>query len=184
MSDLATFTKHLKEKHENELARRLEIIEKQADNKKQEAIKQLNDKLAKDMRDIDDMIASAQHIDIQKIRNQSRNQVLVEKQNLMLTIFDEAVSRLGQLSTEQLEQFFNAIVKQLPQDKEYVVTCGELTPVQWVIPNHMTLSDATLSQQGGFVFSSNGVSYNFLFQTLVNDLKQTYLSELLQSLQQ
>ncbi|QTU83426.1 hypothetical protein J7S27_02590 [Carnobacteriaceae bacterium zg-C25] len=184
MNDLATFTQQLKEKHIGELTRKFAAMEKDANVKKEESIAALNDKFVKEQKQIDDTIAQTQQIESQKIRNHARNQVLVEKQQVMLQIFDEAVNHLSQLPTEQMAQFFNSIVKQLPQDKQYVLTCGEKTPLHWELPEHVTLSDETLPQQSGFVFSADGISYNFLFQTLVDDLKQTYLSELLQSLQQ
>lgn len=184
MNDLALFTENLKEKHQVELQEKLEQARQQASERQASVSHSIHEQLQKDKQLVDVTISHQQQIETQKIKNTSRNRVLVEKQNLMLAVFDEAVSRLAQMPKEQLEAFFKAVVKQLPQEQHYQLTCGELTPVQWELPGNITLSDAVIPQQAGFTFSANGVSYNFMFQSLVDDLKQTYVSELLQTLQQ
>lgn len=184
MNDLALFTENLKVKHQDELQDKLVKVRQQANDRYENVSHSVNEQLKKDIDLVDVSISNQQQIETQKIKNTSRNRVLVEKQNLMLAVFDEAVTRLAQLPKEQLEAFFNAVVQQLPKEQQYQVVYGELTPVQWELPSNMTLSNDTIPQQAGFVFSANGVSYNFMFQSLVDDLKQTYVSELLQTLQQ
>lgn len=184
MNNLALFTENLKAKHQVELQDKLAQVKQQANDRYENVSQVVNEQLKKDKDLVDVSISNQQQIETQKIKNTSRNRVLVEKQNLMLAVFDEAVTRLAQLPKEQLEAFFNAVVKQLPKEQHYQVTCGELTPVQWELPSNMILSDTLIPQQAGFTFSANGVFYNFMFQSLVDDLKQTYVSELLQTLQQ
>lgn len=184
MNDLALFIENLKAKHQDELQEKLEQVKQQANDRYENVSQLVNEQLQKDKDLVDVSISNQQQIETQKIKNTSRNRVLVEKQNLMLSVFDEAVVRLAEMPKEQLEAFFNAVVQQLPKEQQYQVAYGELTPVQWELPSNMTLSNAPIPQQSGFIFSANGVSYNFMFQSLVDDLKQTYVSELLQTLQQ
>lgn len=184
MNDLALFTENLKAKHQVELHEKLAQVKQHASERYESVSQSINEQLRKDKHLVDVTMSNQQQIETQKIKNTSRNRVLVEKQNLMLAVFDEAVTRLAQMPNDQLEAFFNAVVQQLPQEQHYQLTRGELTPVQWELPSNITLSDTTLPQQSGFIFSANGVSYNFMFQSLVDDLKQTYVSELLQTLKQ
>lgn len=183
MKDLALFTETLKAKQQQEWHNRFVLAQTDWADKLEQFKLQANGSYEKSVALLNEQLSAQQQIELQKIHNRSRNEVLVEKQNLMLALFDKAVDRLNGMDSNTLERFFNSIIKQLPH-QQYVLTCGELTPVTFALPSHIQLVKEVVPQEGGFLFTANGVDYNYLFKTLVNDLKPTYLSELLQTLQQ
>lgn len=183
MEDLTLFTQSLIQKKEDEFGRQLDRYKQELLQKKEDTISKINEQVAQTMRKIDETTQQDLHMALQKIANDMRNDVLVAKQEQLLALFDEAKLQMGQWSANQTAQFFNQVSKQLPKGN-YVVKRGELTPLTFDLPENMVLCEDVIANEYGFTFESDGIVYNFLYQSLLQDLKQTYIGTLMTKLNQ
>lgn len=115
----------------------------------------------------------------QKIDNYYRNELLRAKQDKLNQLFDKAHGTMVNWDQSRMQEFAYAVFKQLDDTKHYTCRFGEATPFVTIeVPNHVTVSDALIPQEAGFILESDGIVYNYLFSTLIDALKRDFMGEL------
>lgn len=109
------------------------------------------------------------------------------KQSLVNRVFMQAQKTMEQWSADEFLQFFEDVLEQLELEGEYIITFGELTASKidkralklkyaWShftkSKFHLKFSDATIPNQGGFLMEQIPVEYDFLYSTLIKDIKE------------
>ncbi|ALS37864.1 V/A-type H+-transporting ATPase subunit E [Enterococcus rotai] len=106
---------------------------------------------------------------------------LNQKQDYLERLFSESVERMNQWNPIEFQRFVEQIISQLPLEGEANLKLGELSKVklssQW-LSEHSTeklklrLEDEFLPNVGGFIIAKEGIEYNFLFSSLVQEVKK------------
>lgn len=184
MENLQQFTEKILQ---NELAK-IDTLKQQIDEanqiKVQTAESHFEQLVVESKQKIDNTVRLNHHINVMQIENKARNQVLKERQVALLSLFDTAKKELTQLDQTHFEQLFQGAVCQLDATKSYIVTFGEYTNFDVALPNFITKSDDVVAGEYGFLFEQNGVVYNYLYDTVLSDVKENYLGELFKVLTQ
>lgn len=183
MEDLKLFTHAILQKNKDKFSNQLKKLQQQLAEDKKIQIEQLEQEMILANEKVDKQIKIDFDIQKQKYENLSRNDVLVAKQNLLLSLFDDAAVEMTNWSRQKTELFFNQIINQLPKG-EYEVVFGELTPQIENLPNGFVVSSKTVPNEAGFLFETASISYNFLYRSILKDLQQQYLGDLMQLLNQ
>lgn len=122
--------------------------------------------------------------------NQKRNRqqlelrqgLLNEKQVYLEQLFSEVVARMNNWSIETFQLFVKQIIIDLPLQGEIQVYLGEFSKgkitQQWFLDQRnekqqFILCDKAISGEGGLLFSKNGVEYNCLFSSLIEEIKKS-----------
>lgn len=115
----------------------------------------------------------------QKIDNYYRNELLRVKQEKFNQLFDKAHETMASWDQSRMQEFAQGVFKQLDGVKRYTCTFGELTPFVAIdTPEYVTVSDALIPQEAGFMLEADGVVYNYLFSTVLGTLKREMMGEL------
>lgn len=106
---------------------------------------------------------------------------LNQKQDYLERLFSESVERMNQWNPIEFQRFVEQIISQLPLEGEANLKLGELSKVklssQW-LSEHSTeklklrLEDEFLPNVGGFIIAKEGIEYNFLVSSLVQEVKK------------
>lgn len=183
MADLTTFTQTLVQKKKDDVQQQLDQFSRDLLHQKEDTLRTLEMNMNAKKESINKQCQDNYEKTIQTVTNQTRNEILVEKQNQLLALFDDAIMTMNEWSTVQTERFFNAVVTQLPQG-QYTVQFGEFTKRPEKLPENMMVVDEKIASEGGFVFEQNGVRYNYLYRTLVDELKRTYMKTIMSKLEE
>lgn len=122
----------------------------------------------------------------------SRQETLNIKQDYLGRIFKEAKEMMNQLPKEEYQEFCFKSILQVPDLPQGDIILGEyaknILDDQWLKKvnehkkNPLVFSTETAKKQGGFLVDQEGIEYNFLFGSLVAEIKNTEsfrLSEIL-----
>ena len=110
-----------------------------------------------------------------------KQETLNSKQLLLGQLFKETVTRMNQWDTVTFQQFAAGILEKLGLQGQLAVTPGEYSldkmDQAWLdgFSNEqfqLVLSGSTVPQESGFVLGKDGVEYNFLFSTLVQEIQK------------
>jgi len=106
---------------------------------------------------------------------------LNQKQDYLERLFSESVERMNQWNPIEFQRFVEQIISQLPLEGEANLKLGELSKgklsSQW-LSEHSTeklklrLEDEFLPNVGGFIIAKEGIEYNFLVSSLVQEVKK------------
>lgn len=116
-----------------------------------------------------------------------RNQLLGAKQVILDKVFKDVKNQLNQIDQTAFQSFAKAVLNQFEEGSQLTLVLGEKTAgfidQAWVntqAPQAMTveLSNETVSNQAGLIVEKDGIDYNFLFDSLVEDIKPDLLSDI------
>ncbi|GCF92225.1 V-type sodium ATP synthase subunit E [Enterococcus florum] len=122
---------------------------------------------------------------------ETKQQILNQKQLFLELLFEDAVTAMENWTTEEHRDFAKKALQGLRDlNGELVFICGSKTKAvftsEWVAEQNKQLdyrllfSEETIENQAGFLLNDNGVQYNFLYQTLVQDIQSDLGYELAQ----
>ncbi len=127
-----------------------------------------------------------------QLRN--RQQVEVRQENLnaeqefLRRLFADAVTEMENWDESEQIQFIKNALYSLPLTGKVAFIAGEKSAAylsqtlldEWnnELPFMMVLSDETVADQAGFLINDQGVQYNFLFSSLVQDIQGTMSFEI------
>ncbi|MGX7262383.1 hypothetical protein [Enterococcus crotali] len=106
---------------------------------------------------------------------------LNQKQGYLEQLFTEAVGRMNQWSESEFQLFAQQIIVQLPIEGEVVLQLGAFSKgklsEQWLLAHStdrltLRLEKEVIPAVGGFIIAKEGIEYNFLFSTLVQEIKK------------
>lgn len=118
---------------------------------------------------------------LERQRIQMRQKVLTRKQDLLNDLFEALIDRMNHWGQGEFQEFMEGILPKVPVSGEAEIILGEyskglITP-EWLeqfrsLDRVYTLSEEQVDRQGGFVVRQGKIEYNFLFSSLVEELKE------------
>lgn len=118
---------------------------------------------------------------LERQRIQMRQKVLTRKQDLLNDLFEALTDRMNHWGQGEFQEFMEGILPKVPVSGEAEIILGEyskglITP-EWLeqfrsLDRVYTLSEEQVDRQGGFVVRQGKIEYNFLFSSLVEELKE------------
>jgi V/A-type H+-transporting ATPase subunit E len=187
MADLKLLTERVVEKEKAAIRTEIEEAKKQAEDDIQAAEAE---EVQKRLQAKEQIKADAEH-DYTIRRNtldiRRRNEVLAAKQSILNNTFKEAKYKLDNLDKETFRQFTANVLKQFINEEQVTLKLGEKSAHSidgaWVTANKpaeltVLVSDETVKGQSGFLIEKNGIEYNFLFDSLVEDAKTDILPDI------
>lgn len=118
----------------------------------------------------------------QTILNASKKEVLRVKRELLESVFEDVLQVMSTWSGETLRLFIESAIRKLPK-QQTTLTFGEDTVSRLSDEDKHALTsqfafvhidEATLPKKAGFVLKQEGIEYNYLFEALIEDLKEEY----------
>ena len=127
-----------------------------------------------------------------QLRNRQQVEVRQEnlnaKQEFLRRLFADAVTEMENWDESEQIQFIKNALYSLPLTGKVAFIAGEKSAAylsqtlldEWnnELPFMMILSDETVADQAGFLINDQGVQYNFLFSSLVQDIQGTMSFEI------
>lgn len=127
-----------------------------------------------------------------QLRNRQQVEVRQEnlnaKQEFLRRLFADAVTEMENWDESEQIQFIKNSLYSLPLTGKVAFIAGEKSAAylsqtlldEWnnELPFMMVLSDETIADQAGFLINDQGVQYNFLFSSLVQDIQGTMSFEI------
>ncbi|HFQ0686335.1 TPA: ATPase V [Enterococcus faecium] len=127
-----------------------------------------------------------------QLRNRQQVEVRQEnlnaKQEFLRRLFADAVTEMENWDESEQIQFTKNALYSLPLTGKVAFIAGEKSAAylsqtlldEWnnELPFMMVLSDETVADQAGFLINDQGVQYNFLFSSLVQDIQGTMSFEI------
>ncbi|MDK8381251.1 MULTISPECIES: hypothetical protein [unclassified Granulicatella] len=118
----------------------------------------------------------------QTILNASKKEVLRVKRELLESVFEDVLQVMSTWSGETLRLFIESAIRNLPK-QQTTLAFGEETVSRLSDEEKHALTsqfafvhidEATLPKKAGFVLKQEGIEYNYLFESLIEDLKEEY----------
>ncbi|GAA0352248.1 V-type ATPase subunit E [Alkalibacterium iburiense] len=118
---------------------------------------------------------------------QKRNELLAAKQELLNKVFLDAIEELDNIDALTFQGFTKSVLNRFDAGSVLTLSLGEksadLIDRNWLsqnVPSHLTvdLSENTVSKKSGLIIEKEGIDYNFLFDSLVEDIKPEILPEI------
>lgn len=106
---------------------------------------------------------------------------LNQKQGYLEQLFTEATERMNDWTEVEFQRFVEPIIRQLPIKGHANLKLGEFSQnkvsnkwLQSHSPEILTLNleKETIPNVGGFIVAKDGIEYNFLFSSLVQEIKK------------
>ncbi|EGP5615767.1 ATPase V [Enterococcus faecium] len=127
-----------------------------------------------------------------QLRNRQQVEVRQEnlnaKQEFLRRLFADAVTEMENWDESEQIQFIKNALYSLPLTGKVAFIAGEKSAAylsqtlldEWnnELPFMMVLSDETVADQAGFLINDQGVQYNFIFSSLVQDIQGTMSFEI------
>ncbi len=127
-----------------------------------------------------------------QLRNRQQVEVRQEnlnaKQEFLRRLFADAISEMENWDESEQIQFIKNSLYSLPLTGKVAFIAGEKSAAylsqtlldEWnnELPFTMVLSDESVAGQAGFLINDQGVQYNFLFSSLVQDIQGTMSFEI------
>ncbi|MGL4697627.1 V-type ATP synthase subunit E [Enterococcus larvae] len=110
-----------------------------------------------------------------------RQETLNRKQELLTQLFKETVEKMNEWDTATFQDFAANVLSKLPVTDDVQLKIGEYSQEkvsqEWLKQFNtdtlsFQLSDAVVSKESGFVIVKDGIEYNFLFSTLVQEIQK------------
>ncbi|MBL1226969.1 V-type ATP synthase subunit E [Enterococcus sp. BWR-S5] len=110
-----------------------------------------------------------------------RQETLNRKQELLTQLFKETVEKMNEWDTATFQNFAANVLSNLQLTGEVQLDAGEYSQdklsQEWLNQFHtdkltVQLSDTVIPKESGFVVVKDGIEYNFLFSTLVQEIQK------------
>lgn len=110
-----------------------------------------------------------------------RQETLNRKQELLTQLFKETVEKMNEWDSETFQSFAANVLSTLPLTGKIQLNAGEYSQdkisqewLQQFNTEHLSvqLSDTVVPKESGFVIVKDGIEYNFLFSTLVQEIQK------------
>lgn len=187
MADLKLLTERVVEKEKTALRQKVEQTQVEAEDEIQasQAAESANRQQLKD--DVKAKVEREYAIKKNTLEIQKRNQILSAKQNVLSKVIVDAKEKMDTLDSTTFQDFVVDVLKQFKDEKEVTLTFGEksahLADSNWIKENGpgelaVHVSSETITGKSGFVVEKDGIDYNFIFDTLVDEVKSDILSEI------
>lgn len=178
MADLQLFTAGVLERKEQEFSQAFEAIKAQEDERLASALERLANQESAEKAKLVAQFDLERSTALQRIENQKRNALLTARQERLLSVFDKAYETMASWDKETFSAFLHNILEKLDKTKNYTLVLGERSQYDLVLPNHVSLSEKRIPREAGFMLETDGISYNYLFKSLLDDIAPELLGRL------
>jgi len=187
MADLKLLTERVVEKGKAALRQKVEQTQVEAEDEVQasQAAEVANRQQLKD--DVKAKVEKEYAIKKNTLEIQKRNQILSAKQNVLSKVIVDAKEKMDTLDSTTFQTFVVGVLQQFRNEKAVTLTFGEksanLVDADWIQkngPKELTVhvSSETIPNKSGFIVEKDGIDYNFIFDTLVDEVKSDILSDI------
>lgn len=161
------------EKGRKLLAEAQEHIQTESQERKQRLLQEKSQQRQQQVKNLHNRLQR----DIQQIENQKRQSTLVTKQGVLKELFAEASERMAAWSAAEEVAFISQVLA--GYDHPVVLTLGAITAEKLSAEDkqallaqfpQVTLAEAVLAQQAGFVLSMGQIDDNYLYTDLVQSI--------------
>ena len=161
------------EKGRKLLAEAQEHIQTESQERKQRLLQEKSQQRQQQVKNLHNRLQR----DIQQIENQKRQSTLVTKQGVLKELFAEASERMAAWSAAEEVAFISQVLS--GYDQPVVLTLGAITAEKLSAEDkqallaqfpQVTLAEAVLAQQAGFVLSMGQIDDNYLYRDLVQSI--------------
>ncbi|MFY8330979.1 hypothetical protein [Vagococcus carniphilus] len=131
---------------------------------------------------------------IQRIELEKNQSMMLEKQAYLRKVTDKMAARLKALSKEELQSFISPIFITNDLSGQVDVLVGEISQEaitqEWLDQlanqNEMTvtyvLSSEMITNDGGFILSQDGIEYNYLYSSILDQISEEKEYEIVSNL--
>lgn len=137
--------------------------------------------------EVNEKVENEYNIKTNTLQIKKRDNILAAKQNLLSKIFVDAKDKLYNLDEKTFQTFVVNVLHRFENEKEVTLMFGErskdLVTSSWIkanAPQNLTVhvSDEFIANKSGLIVEKDGIDYNFIFDTLVEEIKGDVLSEI------
>lgn len=187
MADLKLLTERVVEKEKAAIRKSLEQAEIKAEDDLQAFEAEEVQSKQRKKEEIDKALKREYEIKRNTLSIQKRNDLLASKQNILNKVFADSKEQLDTLDSERFQEFVQSVLNRFASEGHLTLTLGEksigLIDNNWLVqskPAHLNveLSEQTVSGKSGLVIDKEGIDYNFLFDSLVEDIKVDILPKI------
>ncbi|WP_423189573.1 V-type ATP synthase subunit E family protein [Alkalibacterium sp. f15] len=187
MADLKLLTERVVEKERAALRQKVEQAKVAAEDEIEasQAAEVAKRQQLKD--DVEEKVKKEYVIKTNTLKIKKRNKILSAKQNLLNQVFVDTKDKLDTLDKKTFQTFVLDVLQNFENEKEVTLIFGEksrnLVDTGWIKDNapknlSVRVSDETISKKSGLIVAKEGIDYNFIFDILVEELKNDILSEI------
>ncbi|WP_086313391.1 V/A-type H+/Na+-transporting ATPase subunit E [Enterococcus sp. 7F3_DIV0205] len=110
-----------------------------------------------------------------------KQSILNQKQGYLEQLFTEAVERMNHWTESEFQTFAEQIINQLPIEGKAYLKLGSFSKgklsEQWIVEHSneiltLILEKEEVPNDGGFIVAKDGIEYNFLFSSLMQEIKK------------
>ncbi len=121
---------------------------------------------------------------IQRIELEKNQSIMLEKQAYLKKVIDKMAVKLKTLSKEESQSFMSSIFISNDLSGQIDVLIGELSQEtitqEWLdqlanqneMPVTYVLSSEVISNDGGFILSQDGIEYNYLYSSILDEISE------------
>lgn len=121
---------------------------------------------------------------IQRIELEKNQSIMLEKQAYLKKVIDKMAVKLKTLSKEESQSFMSSIFISNDLSGQIDVLIGELSQEtitqEWLgqlanqneMPVTYLLSSEVISNDGGFILSQDGIEYNYLYSSILDQISE------------
>ena len=121
---------------------------------------------------------------IQRIEVEKNQSIMLEKQAYLKKVIDKMAVKLKTLSKEESQSFMSSIFISNDLSGQIDVLIGELSQEtitqEWLdqlanqneMPVTYVLSSEVISNDGGFILSQDGIEYNYLYSSILDEISE------------
>ncbi|SFB87154.1 V/A-type H+-transporting ATPase subunit E [Alkalibacterium subtropicum] len=187
MADLKLLTERVVEKEKAALRQKVEQTQVEAEDEIQasQAAEAANRQQLKD--DVKAKVEREYAIKKNTLEIQKRNAILSAKQNVLSKVIADAKEKMNTIDAKTFQVFVVSVLQQFKNEEKVTLTFGEksahLVDENWIRtngPKELTVHVAseTIPDKSGFIVEKAGIDYNFIFDTLVDEVKSDILSDI------
>jgi V/A-type H+-transporting ATPase subunit E len=181
MSDLKLITDRMIDKKKAEIQEKIHQTELEAKETIALAEVKLEEEKVKQIKLIDSRLADDFEKNKNSLENQKRNEILTEKQHFLSTIFENAETTMEQWNESEFQEFLLSVLVQFNSLETIELALGQNSKskvsetwindvVQKSLP--VTISNETIGKKAGFIIKDQtGIQYNYLFDSLMTEIR-------------
>nr|WP_319218977.1 hypothetical protein [uncultured Trichococcus sp.] len=123
----------------------------------------------------------------QTLKNKERNAVLLEKQQILKSVFKRSLETMYAWDKDQFANFVQGVLSGFDSSTAYTIVPGAKSidhfqgePMQKLLKSYPAVKVAkeTIPNRAGFILQEGGVDYNFCFDELIEEVKKEYSAKL------
>ncbi|WP_028273752.1 V-type ATP synthase subunit E [Atopococcus tabaci] len=191
MADLKLLIERVIEKEKSAVQQQISAAEEKAQTKLETAKQNAEVEKENRKKQIDERLKREHEISKNTLQVKKRNEILAVKQRILSDVYADAYDVLKTMDAKTTQTFLSNVLHQFEQQGQLEVVLGEETASKvdssWVDNlavegTQVTLSAETIKEKAGAIIRKEGIEYNYLFDALIEDVKNDVVQPVSQQL--